>query len=125
MKQNINEVKRMQQLAGLIKESQLNEAKGQKVANFLNQHKEETFEKMFRNVIDYLGNEVSIDDMDDWIEYQDEEGGYICAQTDFPNSSIGAQARFTPFPEDIDLSLPEMMETEIAGKTIYYFTYDY
>jgi uncharacterized protein YacL (UPF0231 family) len=121
MKQQINEIKRMQQLAGLINESQLNEAEGQEVANFLNQHKEEVFEKMFG----YLEDEASIDDMSDWIEFYDEEEDYICAQTDLPTSSVGAQARFTPFPENIDLNFSEVMETEISGKIIYYFTYDY
>jgi hypothetical protein len=121
MKQQINEIKRMQQLAGLINESQLNEAEGQEVANFLNQHKEEVFEKIFG----YLEDEASIDDMSDWIEFYDEEEDYICAQTDLPTSSVGAQARFTPFPENVDFNFSTPEETEIAGKTIYYFTYDY
>ena len=125
MKKQINEIKRMQQLAGIINESQLNEAEGQEVADFLNQHKEEVFEKMFRNIVDYSGNEASIDDISDWEEFHDEEEDYICAQTDLPDSSIGAQARFTPFPENIGLNFSKMMETEIAGKNIYYFTYDY
>jgi len=45
MKQSLNEFKRMQQLAGLITESHINEAEGQEVVNFLNQHKQEIFNK--------------------------------------------------------------------------------
>jgi hypothetical protein len=126
------EFRRMQKLAGIVIESQLNEIEGQQVADFLNQHKEEVFEKMFG----YLKNEegpdwgdkqysdISINDMGEWEKFVDEEDGYTCARTDLYNYSIEAQARMTPFP-DID-TLPEYLgETKIAGKTIYYFTFNY
>ena len=140
---------RMQKLAGIIVENKDDDMiyndeldwkerdadEGQQVADFLNQHKEEVFEKMFNSNPDYIGtaNGLTIDEMTDWEKYEDEsyneDESYICAQTDFPDSAVASQARFTPFPPgalDVNDKEEEMgIKTNIAGRTIYFHTFFY
>ena len=130
MKKPINEFKRMQQLAG-INEIKVNKPT-RNIADFLNQHKEEVFEEMFSYINDHndgVDIDIDIDGMSNWEEYEDDDpdGGYICAQTDFPDASIGAQASFEPFPPNTnsDVGDSQIDEVEIAGRKVYYFTYDY
>jgi len=118
MKKPLNEeFKRMQKLAGI------NENEGQNVADFLNQHKEEVFEKMYADIADSVDG-VNIDAMTDWEEYHDDDINYTCAQMDFPDAGEGAQARFTPFPPDAEGD-GYLHETNIAGKVIYYLTFSF
>jgi len=146
------EFKRMQKLAGLINENEdyddiesdgesddwkkRDEGEGQQVADFLNKHKKEVFEKLFDDYSNpnIYGAEdgLNIEEMEDWKELSgDNYDGeyYICAQTDFPTVSVGCQARFTPFPPDVldvyDEEDAGGEETNIAGKTIYYHIFSY
>ena len=128
MKKPINEeFKRMQKLAGI------NENEGQNVADFLNQHKDEAYKEMFgylngrytnNNDVDF---DIDINGMSNWEEYEDDDpdGGYICAQTDFDNADLAVQARFEPFPHELNVGDSQIDEVEIAGRKVYYFTYDY
>ena len=123
-----NEFTRMQELAGI------NEIKVFKptshIEDFLNQHKEEVFEKMFT-----LDNDGDIDinkniiRIENWEEYHDDHFDYTCAQIGYelPNANLGAQARFTPFPPGSanDDYTDLVGETNIAGKTVYYLAYNY
>ena len=67
LKQQINEIRRMQQLAGLIKESQLNEAED--IASFLNANMDEFVQKVgdpgseFETMGDPLVATAGTDDM--------------------------------------------------------------
>ena len=118
-----NEFTRMQKLAGI------NEIKVLKplsrIEDFLNQHKEEVFEKMF-SIYDEDDQDISIDAMTDWEDATDAQVnhyGYTCAQVDFPDAAVGAQARFEPFPPDA--TDDENVETNIAGRKVYYFIFNY
>jgi hypothetical protein len=146
------EFKRMQKLAGIINEDEdyddiepdgenddwkkRDANEGQQVADFLNQHKEEVFEKLFDGYsnpnYDGAADGLNIDEMTDWEELSEDnytKEYYICAQTDFPTAAVGSQARFTPFPPDAldvyDKKDSMGIKTNIAGKTIYYHIFVY
>jgi hypothetical protein len=132
MKQQINEIRRMQQLAGLIKESQLNEAED--IALFLNQHKDEVFEKIVQPTLNNYIEDGEIDPEEltgvnkNWKFIEKDEDAYspyehaeLTIQT--ANTNNGFHASFIPFPEDADVDYPA--ETIIGGKKIHFFEYSF
>jgi len=133
-KETLNEeFKRMQELAGIINEMPvIADPTDPNIADFLNQHKEEVFEKLFNDYSNpnIYGAEdgLNIEEMEDWKNLSSDNSDG--AQTDFPDVGVGCQARFTPFPpdeedEDEDEEDVESEETNIAGKTIYYSIFEY
>ena len=107
--------------------SYLNEIKVRKptlnIAYFLNQHKEEVFEKMIIGLIyNEDGENINIDTIPNWEEYYDDIFDYTCANMDFTPIGIynAVQARFEPFPPEVE---EVVYGTNIAGRNIYYFTF--
>jgi hypothetical protein len=101
-----------------------------RVEDFLNQYKEEVFEKMFSYINDNDDDgdiDIDINGMTDWEGLYDDDFDYTFAQVDFPDVNIGAQARFEPFPPEYigDTGDSKIDEVEIAGRKVYYFTYSY
>jgi len=143
MKKQINEIKRMQQLAGLINESQLNEAKGQEVADFLNTHYDEVFEKIIKPAINYQGEMpekfLNPELFDRWrvAVTMEEDDLSHCAELAIDDKNlpgIGFMATFEPFTEEdsdvLDMSDDVLNKTNnspfiIAGRKIYMHEYDY
>ena len=123
---------RMQKLAGVITESQykaqLNEVE-ENLADFLNQHKAETFENIlkpvFENVLEGQMENISLFDKYktlNWNQGTQEEYEYAELSIDeklkLENGEdlfmkLGFQASFSPFPEEID------------GRKIYSFSFDF
>jgi hypothetical protein len=107
MKQQINEIRRMQQLAGLIKESQLNEAED--IASFLNANMDEFVQKVgdpgseFETMGDPLVATAGTDDM----------SGI--------DVSFDREHMLELFPEEDPYN--EIQSVDIAGKTVYYNDY--
>ena len=107
MKQNINEIKRMQQLAGLIKESYMNEAED--IASFLNANMDEFVQKIgdpgseFKTMGDPLVATAGTDDM----------SGI--------DVSFDREHMLKLFPENDPYN--EVQSVNIAGKTVYYNNY--
>ena len=108
MKKQINEVKRMQQLAGLITESQLNEVED--IASFLNANMDEFIQKVndpgseFKTMGDPLVATAGVD----------EQGIDV---------SFDREHMLELFPENDPYNKVETVD--IAGKTIYYNNYSY
>ena len=105
MKQ-INEIRRMQQLAGLIKENQLNEAED--IASFLNANMDEFIQKVGDpgSEFETMGDPLVATAGDD-------ESGV--------DVSFDRERMLELFPEEDPYN--EVEQTEIAGKTIYYNNY--
>lgn len=107
MKQQINEVKRMQLLAGIINESQLNEAED--IASFLNANMDEFIQKVgdpgskFEFIGDPLVATASTDDM----------SGI--------DASFNKEHMLELFPENDPYN--KVQSVDIAGKTVYYNNY--
>ena len=144
MKKVNKETLRMQMLAGIITESQykakLNEAE-ENLADFLNQHKDETFENILKPVFERA---LTFEDMENislfdkyktlnWNQGTQEEYEYAELSIDeklkLENGEdlfmkLGFQASFSPFPEEIEEEYG-IGETMIGGRKIYSFSFDF
>ena len=110
MKQPINEIKRMQQLAGLITESQLNEKED--IVSFLNSHMDEIKSKLGS----IPGGRFE--------DVPGETGLRATAGTDENNGidmSFDEDHMYDLFPEEDEYN--EVQSMNIDGKTIYYVDY--
>ena len=134
---------RMQMLAGIITEGQykekLNEVE-ENIADFLNQHKDETFENIlkpvFENVLEGQMENISLFDKYktlNWNQGTQEEYEYAELSIDeklkLENGEdlfmkLGFQASFSPFPEEIEEEYI-IGETMIDGRKIYSFSFDF
>jgi hypothetical protein len=134
---------RMQMLAGIITEGQykakLNENE-ENIADFLNQHKDETFENIlkpvFENVLEGQIENISLFDKYktlNWNQGTQEEYEYAELSIDeklkLENGEdlfmkLGFQASFSPFPEEIEEEYG-IGETMIDGRKIYSFSFDF
>ncbi len=134
---------RMQMLAGIITEGQykakLNENE-ENIADFLNQHKDETFENIlkpvFENVLEGQMENISLFDKYktlNWNQGTQEEYEYAELSIDeklkLENGEdlfmkLGFQASFSPFPEEIEEEYG-IGETMIDGRKIYSFSFDF
>ena len=146
--QFITEATRLQKLAGIITESQINEnEEAIQMADFLNQHYDEAFNKIVKPVIDeYI--EDGIEDYDDvtpgefgldpefhegWFPSKDsdfEEGARFDVDSPYIGNSFIAQ--FKPFtdPDVLDIEDSEFENINrnpymIAGKKVYVFRYGF
>lgn len=128
------EFKRMQVLAGLITESQLNKDEQQNIADFLNQHKDEVFEKIVQPTLNNYIEDGEIDPKEltnvnknwkfikkDEDKYSPYEHAELTIETD--NTNNGFHASFTPFSEDANVDYPA--EVIIKGKKIHFFEYSF
>ena len=111
------------------------------IVDFLNQHKDEAFEKIIQPSIELGMEEAEIDDMEDYIEYISEDWFFTESPTfeecaDFnietTNGTFGFLAQFEPFTDEQELDVsdshfkainanPDM----IAGKKVWVYEYDY
>jgi len=113
----------------LIENQMLNE---DQTSDFLNQHKDEVFEKIVSNI----WSDLSSNQMKDFSPLTDDrdETPYTCATSDFDTPEAAEagvdgpaiQARFEPFPEENDYTEEDgVQETTIGGRKIYYLVFEY
>jgi hypothetical protein len=92
------------------------------IADFLNNHKEEAFSKLF----DYFWKEenpdATVNDVANWEMIDDPEAGYSATSSD--DYSYGVYARFEPFPYDFEPDNGPFI-TEIGGRKIHYFDFNF